>query len=91
MELAANWTWDFIHISPVHVCLIDETRSKVSDPSWQNDVLPSVANIVRYSNSAIFYCASSQTASKAQVLELIQVTFWFPFYCAFVSDDAKVY
>lgn len=89
-HLLSEWIWDFVSISPAHVCLIDETRSKASDPSWQADMLPLFAGTVRFSENAIFYHLSSSTISQEGVSEIVQSTFWFPFWCAFVVDDGRV-
>ena len=88
-KLLTGWIWEFISVDSSHVCLIDETRSKPSDPSWQ-DMFLSFASAVRFSDSSIFYYVSSNTISKEELSELVETTFWFPFYCLFVAAPESI-
>ena len=89
-QLLSKWIWEFVNINPAHVCLIDETRSKASDIGWQDDMAKVFADTVRFSKGSIFYCVSSITISNEKLPELIESTFWFPFYCAFVIDTDRI-
>jgi hypothetical protein len=89
-KLLAKWIWEFINKNSNYICLIDETQSKVSDPSWQNDMLLSFSDSVRSSESAIFYHVSSNTISQEKLSELVEATFWFPFYCIFITDTNRI-
>jgi hypothetical protein len=53
-------------------------------------MFPAFADTVRFSEASIFYCISSNTISHAKVSELVEATFWFPFYCTFVIDTDRV-
>lgn len=89
-KLLSKWIWDFIHASPTYICLIDEQQSEANDLSWQRDMLPSFADTVRFSGDSIFYYVSIKTISKEKISELVEATFWYPSYYAFVIDSDRV-
>lgn len=91
-ELLSKWIWDFIHISPAHICLIDEPLSEPDDVNWRSEMLPPFADVVRLSSGSIFYYVSSKSMSesKEKILELVQSAFWYPSYYAFVVDSAEI-
>ena len=89
-KVLARWVWDFVRVSPEHVCLIDEQQSEANDVSWRSDMLPSFADTVRFSNGSIFYQLSSANITREAVSELVQATYWFNFCCAFVMDSDQI-